>query len=478
MTPAGPELISINPSAPEEVVARFHTVAPQNVDPIIQDAKHHVTSWQALSAHARAELLFRTASLYREKRAELAAWEIVETGKPVREADADVAEAIDFLEFYGREMVRLGQARQLGDEPGERNQAIWSPRGLAVVISPWNFSLAIPTGMVSAALVTGNIVLFKPSERSPMMGYHLYQLFEEAGFPKGVLHFLPGGPDLGQALVSHPDVQIIAFTGSKEVGLRILQEAHQIVPGQRHVKHVIAEMGGKNAIIVDETADLDEAVLGVLSSATGYQGQKCSACSRVIVLHPVFDAFLERLKQAASSIHIGSPAHPASRMGPMIDARALERVREYIDLGKETGQCVLDRQLDLPGYFQGPAIFTDLPANHRLVQEEIFGPVIALIRAKDFQEALHVANDTAFALTGGIFSRSPANISLACRAFDVGNVYINRSITGSLVGRQPFGGHRLSGIGKKAGGPGYLEQFMVERVISENTLRRGFAPTE
>ena len=477
VTPSGPKLISINPSAPEEVVARFQCVAPQEIDLIIQNAKHHLMYWQALSAHARADLLFRTASLFREKRAELAAWEIVETGKPLREADADVAEAIDFLEFYGRDMVRLSQARQLGDEPGERNQATWAPRGLAVVISPWNFSLAIPTGLVSAALVTGNVVLFKPSERSPMMGFHLYRLFEEAGLPEGVLHFLPGGPDLGHALVSHPDVRVIAFTGSKEVGLRILEEAHQVVPGQRHVKHVIAEMGGKNAIIVDESADLDEAVLGVLSSATGYQGQKCSACSRVIVLNPVFDLFLQRLKQAALSLHIGPPEIPASRMGPMIDARALQRVREYVDLGKVTGQCVLDRQIELPGYFQGPVIFTDLPSDHPIVQEEIFGPVMALIRAKDFHEALTVANDTAFALTGGMYSRSPANISLACQAFDVGNLYINRPITGSLVGRQPFGGHRLSGIGKKAGGPGYLEQFMVERVISENTLRRGFAPT-
>ena len=477
-TPSGPELISINPSAPEEVVARFQCVAPQEVDPFIQHAKDHLTYWQSLSVHARVNLLFRTASLMRVKRPELAAWEVIETGKPLREADADIAEAIDFLEFYGREMVRLNQPRQLGDAPGERNQAFWAPRGLAAVISPWNFSLAIPTGLVSAALVTGNVVLFKPSERSPMMGFHLYKLFVEAGLPEGVLQFLPGGPDLGHALVSHPEVQVIAFTGSKEVGLKILEEAHQVVPGQRHVKHVIAEMGGKNAIIVDETADLDEAVLGVLSSATGYQGQKCSACSRVIVLNSVYHSFLERLKQAALSLHIGPPENPASRMGPMIDARALQRVREYIDLGKVTGQCVLDRQIGLPGYFQGPAIFTDLPTDHRIVQEEIFGPVMALIRAKDFQEALQVANDTAFALTGGIYSRSPANISLACQAFDVGNVYINRSITGSLVGRQPFGGHRLSGIGKKAGGPGYLEQFMVERVISENTLRRGFAPTQ
>ena len=476
--PAGPELLSINPSAPSEIIARFQSVAPDQVDPIIRYANEQFSYWQTVSPKTRADLLFRTASLMREKRAELTAWEILETGKPFREADADVTEAIDFLEFYGREMIRLGQPRPFGDEPGERNRMIRIPRGLAVVISPWNFSLAIPTGMVSAALVTGNVVLFKPSERSPMMGYHLYRLFEEAGLPEGVLHFLPGGPDLGEALVSHQQVQVIAFTGSKEVGLKILEGAHRTVPGQRHVKHVIAEMGGKNAIIVDETADLDEAVLGVLSSATGYQGQKCSACSRVIVLEPVYHAFLERLKQAALSIHIGPPEHPANRMGPMIDARALKRVREYVELGKETGQCVLDRQVEHPGYFQGPAIFTDLAPDHRIAQEEIFGPVMAILRVKDFQGALTVANDSDYALTGGIYSRSPANIASACKAFDVGNLYINRPITGSLVGRQPFGGHRLSGIGKKAGGPGYLEQFMVERLISENTLRRGFAPTE
>jgi RHH-type transcriptional regulator, proline utilization regulon repressor / proline dehydrogenase / delta 1-pyrroline-5-carboxylate dehydrogenase len=473
----GPELISVNPSQPDQIIARFPTVSSDQLDPLIQQVQDHMVSWQKVPPRTRANILFHTAKLMRTRKAELAAWEVLETGKPWREADADIAEAIDFLEFYGREMIRLGTPRRLGTEPGELNQRIFLPRGLAVVISPWNFSLAIPTGLVSAALVTGNVVLFKPSERSPMMGYHLYRLFMEAGLPDGTLQFLPGGPEIGQALVKHPDVHLIAFTGSQHVGLNIVQEASRVSAGQRHVKHVIAEMGGKNAIIVDETADLDEAVTGVLSSATGYQGQKCSACSRVIVLNSVYPVFLERLKQAASSIPIGPPAQAGNRMGPLIDGQALTRVRRLVQLGKKDGTCMLDRQVEGPGYYQGPVILTDLPSSHPVIQEEIFGPVMVVQSVPTFSEALKLANNSAYALTGGIYSRSPGNINLAREAFDVGNLYINRSITGSLVGRQPFGGHRLSGIGRKAGGEGYLEQFMVEKVISENTLRRGFAPT-
>jgi len=291
------------------------------------------------------------------------------------------------------------------------------------------------------------------------------------------VHFLPGGPDLGKALVRHPSIHVIAFTGSQTVGLNILREASQVSPGQQHIKHVIAEMGGKNAIIVDETADLDEAVTGVLESATGYQGQKCSACSRVIVVESVYPIFLERLKQAASSIPVGPPIQAKNRMGPLIDARALERVRHYVELGKKDGICLLDRQVMGPGYFQGPVILTNLPPSHPVVQEEIFGPVMVVFRVPTIHEALTLANDSPFALTGGIYSRSPANLQLAREGLEVGNLYINRPITGSLVGRQPFGGHRLSGIGQKAGGHGYLEQFMVEKIITENTLRRGFAPT-
>ncbi len=477
VTPSGPDLLTCNPSHPDEIISKFQSLTPNDIEPIVTSAKDAIANWRSTPPSTRIDMLFKTASLMRTRRSELTAWEILETGKPWREADADVAEAIDFLEFYGRDMQRIVRSRPLQSEPGEYNQLRHQSRGLAAIISPWNFSLAIPTGMVSAALVTGNTVLFKPSERSLMVGYQLYTLFREAGVPDNVLHFLPGGPSLGQALVIHPDIHLIAFTGSKDVGLQIISAASQVVSGQKHVKHVITEMGGKNAIIVDETADLDQAVTGVLASATGYQGQKCSACSRVIVLESIQEAFINRLTQAARSLQIGPPENPHYRMGPLIDARALDRVREYIAIGKTEGRCVLDRTFNFPGFFQGPAIFDDIGPHHRLAQEEIFGPVMAVMKATNFSHALELANDSPYALTGGIYSRSPANIRLAFESFDVGNLYINRPTTGALVGRQPFGGHRLSGSGMKAGGENYLWQFMVERVMSENTLRRGFAPS-
>ena len=477
MIPSGPELRTINPSQSEETISRFRSLAPSDIDSIVQTAKSAMNAWRSTPFQSRINILFQTASLMRSRRSALIAWEILETGKPWREADADVAEAIDFLEFYGRDMERIVKTSQLHSEPGEFNQIQHLPKGLAAIIAPWNFSLAIPTGMVSAALVTGNTVLFKPSERATMVGYQLYNLFREGGVPEKVLHFMPGSSDLGEALVKHPDIHLIAFTGSKEVGLHIISSAAKIVSGQRHVKHVIAEMGGKNAIIVDETADLDQAVTGVLASATGYQGQKCSACSRVIVLDTIHDAFVQRLKEAALSLPIGPPEDPHHRMGPLIDDRALARVRDYIAIGMKEGTCVLNREMEGPGYFQGPVIFTGIEAHHRLAQEEIFGPVMAIMKATSFNHALDLANDSPYALTGGVYSRSPGNIQRACDAFDVGNLYINRPSTGALVGRQPFGGHRLSGMGMKAGGENYLRQFMVERVMSENTLRRGFAPT-
>ena len=472
------ELVSTNPSRPDEVIARVPCYSPGELDPVIEAAHEAFESWRITPAGTRAEYLRVVAKLMRQRRFELAAWEILETGKPWREADADVAEAIDFLEFYAGHMRDLGRPQLLGHEPGELNHLEWLPRGVAVVISPWNFSLAIPTGMVSAALVTGNTVLFKPSERSPMMGYHLYALFKEARLPDDVLHFLPGGPEIGKALIAHPRIHVIAFTGSKEAGLEIIRQAAQVLPGQSHVKHAIAEMGGKNAIIVDETADLDEAVSGVLSSFTGYQGQKCSACSRAIVLEPVYQEFVERLTQAAQSLHVGPPENPAHHMGPMIDERALQKVRAYVEIARQEGMVVLDGKMSGEGWFQGPIIVTGIQPYHRLAREEIFGPVVAVLRCTTFTEALHVAMQSDFALTGGIYSRSPSNIQQAREAFDVGNFYINRPITGSLVGRQPFGGHRLSGVGSKAGGDGYLEQFMVQRLTCENTMRRGFAPAE
>lgn len=472
------ELASTNPSRPDEVIVRVPCYSPAELELVIQSALEAFQAWRTTPADTRADYLCAVAELMRQRRFDLAAWEILETGKTWREADADVAEAIDFLEFYAGHMRHLGRPQLLGQEPGELNHLEWLPRGVAVVISPWNFSLAIPTGMVSAALVTGNTVLFKPSERSPMMGYHLFNLYKEAGLPDDVLHLLPGGPDVGQALVAHPRIHTIAFTGSKEAGLRIIQQAAQVSPGQSHVKRAIAEMGGKNAIIVDDTADLDEAVSGVLASFTGYQGQKCSACSRVIVLEPVYEEFVTRLTEAAQSVHVGPPENPAHQMGPMIDERALRKVRAYVDIGREEGTILLDRRMTCEGWFQGPVIVTGIQPHHRLAREEIFGPVVAVLRCTTFTEALHVAMQSEFALTSGIYSRSPSNIHQAREAFDVGNFYINRPITGSLVGRQPFGGHRLSGVGVKAGGEGYLEQFMVQRLTCENTIRRGFAPAE
>jgi RHH-type proline utilization regulon transcriptional repressor/proline dehydrogenase/delta 1-pyrroline-5-carboxylate dehydrogenase len=476
--PSGPDLISRNPSSPAEVVARIRSCTPGDLVRVIQHARSYCKDWGSLPYTQRADILNRAAAAMRRRRLELAAWEILETGKPWREADADVAEAIDFLEFYAREMRRLGPPRRLGSEPGEMNHRLFAPRGLVAVIAPWNFPLAIPTGMVAAALVTGNVVLFKPSERASLLGSLLVEILRTAGLPDGVLHCLPGGPDVGRALVVSPDVQMAAFTGSKEVGLQILAQAAGLAPSQRTVKRVIAEMGGKNAIIVDETADLDEAVAGVVASFTGYQGQKCSACSRAIVHESVYDLFLQRLAEAADGLRIGPPEDPANRMGPLIDERALAKVRDYIEIGKREGRLVLERHVPGEGFFVGPVIFADIQPAHRLAQEEIFGPVLAVMRARDFREAIDLANDSPYALTGGLYSRSPANIMIARDSFDVGNLYINRSITGALVGRQPFGGHRLSGVGAKAGGEDYLSQFMVARVISENTLRRGFAPVE
>ena len=476
--PSGPALLSRNPSRPDQVVGRLKSCSTEDIESAMASAKHNASSWSSTTPDRRAEILINAAALTRRRRCDLAAWEIFETGKPWREADADVAEAIDFLEFYAREMQRLSHPRRLGHEPGELNELLHSPRGVAVVVAPWNFPLAIPTGMVSAALVTGNTVLFKPSERSSIIGLLLVDLLKEAGVPDGVLHFIPGGPDIGHTLTTHPDVDVIAFTGSKDVGLRLLAHSTQTTPGQRRITRVIAEMGGKNAIIIDETADLDEAVMGVVKSFTGYQGQKCSACSRAIVHESVYELFLRRLADAVLSLRMGPPEDPSNGLGPMIDARALAKVQEYIEIGKQEGRVVVMGQPQEPGYFISPTIVADIQPTHRLAQEEIFGPVLAVMRARDFQQALTIANHSSYALTGGVYSRSPANIQAARTMFDVGNLYINRPITGALVNRQPFGGHRLSGVGAKAGGEDYLSQFMITRVVSENTLRRGFAPSE
>jgi RHH-type proline utilization regulon transcriptional repressor/proline dehydrogenase/delta 1-pyrroline-5-carboxylate dehydrogenase len=474
----GPWIASHNPFQPDEIVASVRSASLSDLDQAIQQAHVAADGWRRRSAEERAAILRQAASEMSRRRFELAAWEIFEVGRPWREADADIAEAIDFLRYYADEICRLSKPVRLGDRPGELNHRIYGPRGVTAVIAPWNFPLAIPAGLVAAALAAGNTVLFKPSERSPRLGLLLTELLIAAGVPPSVVRCLPGGPEIGQALVAHPQIATIAFTGSKTVGLRILTDAAYIHPGQPMVKRVIAEMGGKNAIIVDETADLDEAIAGIVTSFTGYAGQKCSACSRAIVHRAVYDQFTARLRDAVLSLEIGDPAEPGTRVGPVIDARAQAAIQQFIAVGRQESRLLVEQQVKQAGYFVGPAVFVDVEPHHRLAQEEIFGPVLAVLKAESFADALRVANGTSYALTGGVYSRSPVNLATACEQFDVGNLYLNRPITGALVSRQPFGGHRFSGVGAKAGGEDYLAQFMVARVISENTLRRGFEPAE
>ncbi|MCS6926297.1 MAG: L-glutamate gamma-semialdehyde dehydrogenase [Candidatus Binatia bacterium] len=473
----GAELVSYNPSHPGEVVGRVARAGVAEAEQSVAAAVQALPAWRTTPPAERADFLFRAAAVMRERRVELAAWEVYEAGKPWREADADVCEAIDYLQYYGHEMLRLAAPRRLDDLPGEVNCYLYQPRGVAVVIAPWNFPLAILTGMTAAALVTGNTVIMKPAEQTPVLAALLMEIFRSVGLPAGVLHYLPGvGEEVGEHLVTHPRVNLIAFTGSLAVGLRINALAAQTAAGQLGVKRVIAEMGGKNAIIVDDDADLDEAVAGTVVSAFGYAGQKCSACSRVIVLAAVYDQFLQRLIEATRSVRIGPAEEPGTFIPPLIDAEAKDKVQHYIALGQQEGQVVLAVPAPQEGNWVGPVIVTDVSPQARIAQEEIFGPVLAVFKARDFTEALAIAMATPYALTGGLYSRSPGHIAQAQRDFRVGNLYINRKITGARVGHQPFGGLGLSGIGSKAGGPDYLLQFMEPRVITENTLRKGFAP--
>jgi RHH-type proline utilization regulon transcriptional repressor/proline dehydrogenase/delta 1-pyrroline-5-carboxylate dehydrogenase len=470
---------SINPSHKHQVVGRCARSSADDARRAVRAAAEAFSAWRDTEPQQRADCLFRAADVMRRRRFELSAWQVYECGKPWREADADVAETIDYCDFYAREMLRLAVPRHR-DVAGESNVYFYEPRGVAVIIAPWNFPLAILCGMTTAALVTGNTAIMKPAEQSSVIGAKLMEVFQEAGFPPGVVHFLPGiGEEVGPTLVDHPDVDLIAFTGSRNVGLYINRQAALVPPGQSHVKKVIAEMGGKNAIIIDDDADLDEAVAGVRASAFGYAGQKCSACSRVIVPESLYDAFLARLVEATASLDVRPAEDPGCHVGPVIDEEAYNRIRGTIEQGK--GQARLAHAGDVgalrdEGFYIAPHVFADVPPEAPLAQEEIFGPVLAVIRCRGLDDALRIANGTAYALTGGLYSRSPQNIARVKREFRVGNLYINRKITGALVDRQPFGGFKMSGIGSKAGGPDYLLQFVLPRTITENTLRRGFAP--
>ena len=473
-------LLSIDPSQQDRVIGEICLADSEQADMAVQAAREALPGWAAMAAIERAEYLRAVARIMRERFFELAAWAVYESAKGWREATDDVCEAIDFCEFYAEQAIALERPSG-ADVPGEQNRFDYRPRGVTAVIAPWNFPLAILTGMTTAALATGNTVIMKPAEQTSTMAAKLMEIFLAVELPPGVVNFLPGsGEVVGARLVEHPDVNLIVFTGSRQVGLAINARAGQVsADGLPFVKRVIAEMGGKNALIIDSDADLDEAVEGTVQSAFYYQGQKCSACSRVIVLRDVYDAFLPRLVEAARSLPVGPATDPATVVGPVIDAEARDKVFEYIEAGRREAREVLAADIgDLAsrGFYVGPHIFADVPPDARIAQEEIFGPVLAVIPVDDLDQALQVANSTPYALTGGIYSRSPAHLERARRELQVGNLYLNRSITGAVVGRQPFGGYKLSGIGSKAGGRDYLLQFVIPRTITENTMRRGFAP--
>src|SRR5438477_3545400 len=471
-------IASINPSSPEDVVGHVAEAGIPEAERAVKAARDAFEKWSRTSFETRCRLLERAADIMHRRRFELSALEVFEVGKAWAEADGDIREAMDFCLFYAQQMRLIGRPRLTQHVLGEESYQHYWPRGVAMIIAPWNFPMAILCGMTTAALVTGNTVIMKPAEQSAVIGAMLMEIFEEAGVPPGVLNYLPGkGSVMGAHLVDHKDVDLIAFTGSREVGLRIWETAGKTREGQRELKRVICEMGGKNAVIIDADADLDEAIVDTIYSAFGYQGQKCSACSRLIILEEIYPRAIERLLSAAASLRVGNPEEPGITVGPVIDGKAHKNILNYIEIGKNESRLAFQRA-DVPekGFFIPPTIFTNVSPKTRIACEEIFGPVLSVIRARDLDEALEIANGTEFALTAGFFSRSPANIERAKAEIVAGNVDINRSCTGAVVGRNPFGGFKMSGGGTKAGGADYLLQFVVPRVVTENITRHGFAP--
>ncbi len=466
------ELVSINPVAPSEVVAVASDSSRATAEAAVERAASAAPAWAAVEPAQRAAVLQRAAGLMRERRQELAALAVLEAAKPWAEADADVCEAIDFLEYYAAGVIELGHGRPLVQLPGERNRLQYFPRGVCAVIAPWNFPLAIPTGMVAAALGTGNPVVFKPAEQTPACGHALVEALHAAGVPAEALHLVCGRDEPAKSLVAHPKVHNIAFTGSCAAGLSIIRAAAEPAPGQHHVKRVIAEMGGKNCIIVDADADLDDAVPAIVKSAFGFAGQKCSAAARVLVHRDIADALNERLAGAIRALRVGPAEDFGSDLSAVIDDEACARINAFLD-GAEHEPFA---RADVPagaGHWVAPTLFVDLPGHSRIVNEEVFGPVLSSERVADVEAAVEIVEAGAYGLTGGLFSRSPSTIEMVSRRGIVGNLYVNREITGAMVGRQPFGGGRLSGTGPKAGGPDYLLQFVEARSVSENTVRHG-----
>jgi RHH-type proline utilization regulon transcriptional repressor/proline dehydrogenase/delta 1-pyrroline-5-carboxylate dehydrogenase len=473
-TRSGDELRSTDPGAPDRVVARAAAARPDEVQAAVEEAATGLTQWRAASPEERAGALIAAAAWMRERRLELTALEVRECAKPWLEADADVCEAIDFLEYYARAGLELGRGRELLQVPGERNELSYVPRGVVAVISPWNFPLAIPCGMTSAALVTGNTVVLKPAEQSPGIAYRLVQALRAGGVPPAALGLLPGEGEVGAALVRHPETAAIAFTGSLPVGQEIVRAAAEPAAGQHHFKQVVAELGGKNCVIVDADADLDEAVPGIVGSAFAFAGQKCSAASRVLVHEAIAEQLLERVAGAVQVLVVGQADALGTDVPPVIEQAAQERVNRYARLAAEQGMIVA--QAEPPagdGWFCPATVAADLPDGSPVLDEEIFGPLLAVQSVRDIDHACDVVDGLAYALTGGLFTRDPGVVRRVRERTPVGNLYVNRGITGAMVARQPFGGNRLSGTGMKAGGPDYLLQFVEQRAVTENTMRHG-----
>ena len=463
------KLVSYDPGQKDRVVGSFSKASKDLAARAIEAADQTFKTWSRVPAEERAELLLKTGKVIRDRKYYYSAWLVYEVGKTWPEADADVAETIDFCEYYSREMLRLSKPQPLTPVPGEKNFMKYIPLGVGVVIPPWNFPMAILAGMTLASIVAGNTVVLKPSSDSPAIGYKFTEALEQAGMPPGVVNFCPcPGGSVGDTLVGHPRTRYIAFTGSKDVGLHINELAAKTAPGQIWIKRVLAEMGGKDSIIVDSETDLDQAVEGVAVSAFGYQGQKCSACSRAIVDAKVYDAFLEKLKARVEKIKVGPPTDPGNYMGPVINAGSKKSILEYIEVGKKEGRLITGGgEAPGPGNYLQPTVIADVPPKGRIAQEEIFGPVLAVIKAKNFDDAMEIANNTEYGLTGAIYTNNRQKLDRAAEEFFVGNLYLNRKCTGALVGAHPFGGFNMSGTDSKGGGQDYLLIFTQAKVVAE-----------
>ena len=460
---------SVNPAKPGEVVGVHAEAGEAEALAAVEAAQAAFTTWGKTSVAERVELLLKASAKLRERHFEFCAWLTVEVGKNWAEADADVGECIDFLEFYAREALKLDAATTPIQYPGEKNMLRYVPLGVGAVIPPWNFPLAIMAGMTAAAIVTGNTVVLKPSPDAPTIAAQFVALMVEVGLPAGVVNLVQGGPEVGRAIVEHKQVRFIAFTGSKKVGLEIHERAAKTLPGQKFLRRTILELGGKDSIVVDADANVDDAVAGVVASAFGFNGQKCSACSRAIVADAIYDSFTEKLKAKVEALQSGPP-EKNFYVGPVINEVARKRVLSYIDLGKDEGKLLTGGkaiETSEDGYYIAPTVFTEVSATARLAQEEIFGPVLAVIRAKDFDDALEIANNTEYGLTGAIYTSSAEKLERARREFHVGNLYLNRKCTGAMVGAHPFGGFNMSGTDSKAGGPDYLLLFTQAKSIAE-----------